>query len=305
MGIGLSVYFGVTASNNKKNAPQNQTPNTNGNCAYGHIRAQEVEENVVAATCTTDGSYDAVVYCKVCGKELSRKKQTIEKLGHNYVNEICTGCGIWQYADTLEFELNADKSSYTVSGTTKSDIVALVVPSTHNNLPVTAIANGAFDGCRSLASVTIGNNVASIGDNAFYHCSGLTSITIPDSVTSIGSYAFWYCSGLTSIIIPDSVTSIGYEAFYGCSGLTSVTIGNSVESIDSSAFEYCYKLVAVWNKSSLTITKGSTANGYVGYYALNVYTEEGGSKLVTDENGFVIYDGTILIGYVGNATEIT
>ena len=40
--------------------------------ATGHTPGEAVQENVVAATCTEDGSYDEVVYCTVCGEELSR-----------------------------------------------------------------------------------------------------------------------------------------------------------------------------------------------------------------------------------------
>ena len=158
----------------------------------------------------------------------------------------------------------------------------------------------------SLKSVTVtGGNILY---GAFYGCSGLMNITIPDSVTSIPSVAFYNCTKLTSITIPDSVTSIGKDAFRGCIGLTSVTIGNSVTSIGDSAFRFCYKLVEVYNKSTLSITTGSSSDGYVAYYAKNVYTNEGGSKLTTDENGYVIYTNgyaKILVAYTGTETELT
>ena len=156
-----------------------------------------------------------------------------------------------------------------------------------------------------IKSVTIiGGN---IGNGAFYNCSGLTSVTIRNSVTSIGHWAFENCSGLTSIVIPDSMKSIDESAFENCSGLTSITIPNSVTSIYSDAFKNCYRLVEVYNKSTLSITAGSSSNGYVAYYAKNVYTTEGGSKLSTDENGYVIYtdgDEKILIAYTGTKTDL-
>ncbi len=43
----------------------------------------------------------------------------------------------------------------------------------------------AFEGCRGLISVTIGNGVTNIGRSAFEGCTGLTSVTIPDGVKSI------------------------------------------------------------------------------------------------------------------------
>ena len=164
-----------------------------------------------------------------------------------------------------------------------------------------------FEGCTNLATVNIGENVTTIPSIAFYGCAGLTSMTLPDSVTSIGEYAFSGCSGLTSITIPDSVTSIGSSAFAYCRSLTSVAIGNSVTSIGSSAFYNCYRLIEVYNKSTLSITAGSSSNGYVAYYAKNVYTNEGGSKLTTDENRYVIYtdgDEKILVAYTGTNTEL-
>ena len=172
---------------------------------------------------------------------------------------------------------------------------------------VTIIPSYAFMGCKGLTSITISDSVTDIYESAFGGCTGLTSVTIPNSVTNIGWRAFAGCTGLTSITIPDSVTSIGNYAFSGCSGLTSITIGNSVTSIGNSAFQDCYRLVEVYNKSTLPITAGSSSNGYVAYYAKNVYKEEGGSKLSTD-NCYVVYtDGTekIVVAYTGTETELT
>ena len=107
--------------------------------------------------------------------------------------------------------------------------------------------------------------------------------------------------------IPNSVTSIESRAFYGCTGLTSITIPDSVTSVGSYAFYGCYKLIEVYNKSSLNIIVGSEDNGYVACYAKNVYTEEGKSKLTTDENGYVIYTNEyakILVAYHGTNTEL-
>ena len=50
-----------------------------------HIPGTPVQENVVYS-CTEKGSYDLVVYCTLCGSELSREwKNDIEALGHNYL----------------------------------------------------------------------------------------------------------------------------------------------------------------------------------------------------------------------------
>ena len=168
----------------------------------------------------------------------------------------------------------------------------------------------------ALSGGTEGLTYTLSSDGTNYSVSGytgtLTNVVIGKKyngkpVLGISSYAFKDKS-ITSIRIPDSVTAIDNDAFRNCDSLTSIVIPDSVTTIGSYAFSGCYKLVEVYNKSTLNIVAGSTDNGYVGYYALNVYTEEGGSNLSTDEDGYVIYtDGAdkILVGHVGNETELT
>ncbi|MCD8005069.1 MAG: hypothetical protein LUE91_05390, partial [Oscillospiraceae bacterium] len=67
-----TVTFGSTTYTNEK---------TVAIPATGHVAGEAVIENYVAATETTDGSYDAVVYCTVCGEELSRMTITIQATG--------------------------------------------------------------------------------------------------------------------------------------------------------------------------------------------------------------------------------
>ena len=162
-------------------------------------------------------------------------------------------------------------------------------------------------GCKTSIIPTDGS-VTSIGNYAFLNCTSLTSIAIPNSVTSIEADAFYGCTSLTSITIPNSVTSIGDFAFYGCTSLTSIIIGNGLTSIGSQAFDDCFRLVEVYNLSTLTIKKGSDANGYVGRYALVIHTSlSEKSNLFTDENGFAFYEdgeNCYLLGYTGNETVL-
>ena len=110
-------------------------------------------------------------------------------------------------------------SSFQASGCEVEDLLVVEIPGDGM-----AIEDDAFEGCSSLARVTIPDSVTEIGHCAFEGCSSLASVTIPDSVTEIGHCAFEGCSSLASLTIPNSVTDLGLHAFHGCSSLASVTI---------------------------------------------------------------------------------
>ncbi len=73
----------------------------------GHTKGEAVTENEVAASCENTGSYDTVVYCSVCGAEISRETVTVPAAGHGKTvgftyddngdgthNKICADCGV-------------------------------------------------------------------------------------------------------------------------------------------------------------------------------------------------------------------
>ena len=85
--------------------------------ARGHTEGKPVKENVTAETCTEGGSYEEVVYCAVCGVELSRKEVTVDALGHtedepvkeNEVPATCTEGGSYEevvYCAVCKVELS-------------------------------------------------------------------------------------------------------------------------------------------------------------------------------------------------------
>ena len=140
-----------------------------------------------------------------------------------------------------------------------TDAKTLYIGCKNTTIPssVTSIGERAFDGCRSLTTISIPNSVTSIGEHAFNSCTGLTSVTIPNSVITICEWAFSNCSGLTAISIGNSVTSIGNYAFNGCSGLTAITIPHSVTTIGENAFDNCSGLTTVTIPNSVTAINNS------------------------------------------------
>ena len=200
--------------------------------------------------------------------------------------------------NSLTFVLNSDGLGYSVIDCSTSVSGSLVIPSTYNGKPVTAIGDEAISWCTRLTSVTIPDSVTSIGKSAFEHCDNLTSVTIGNSVTSVGSKAFQYCknvskvnisdiaawcrisfAGLSSnpvyyahslyldgklvsnLAIPNGVTSIGDYAFCWCHSLTSVSIPDSVTDIGSSAFNYCINLTSANIPKDVTNISDDTFHG--------------------------------------------
>ncbi|MDE7164770.1 MAG: leucine-rich repeat protein [Clostridiales bacterium] len=168
------------------------------------------------------------------------------------------------------FTYIATQTTLTITGVKNQLVTQLNVPSY-----VTKINEGAFNGCRSLTTITLpfvgGSYKTSrdtyqypfgyiFGTNQFvnakstcqYYYGSSTSYTtysyyyIPTSlkhVTITGGNilygAFYYCDGLTSITIPSNLTSIGQDAFHHCRSLSSIDIPDSVTSIGDYAFDDC------------------------------------------------------------------
>jgi len=163
---------------------------------------------------------------------------------------------------------NNGNNTLTITGYSGTIPGSLVIPATINELPVTAVADFAFQSISGPTNLVIADSVQTIGLAAFYY-SGLVSLTIGSGVTNIGLLAFafnqfqtitvdaanpayssldnalfnknqttliQYPSGLTGdYTVPASVTSISVDAFAEGS-LTSLTIGSGVTNIGEGAF---------------------------------------------------------------------
>jgi hypothetical protein len=94
---------------------------------HEHVPGTAVKENEVAATCTTAGGYDMVVYCTVCGEELSREHTEVPATGHtpgaavkeNEVAATCTTAGGYDmvvYCTVCNEELSREHTETPATG---------------------------------------------------------------------------------------------------------------------------------------------------------------------------------------------
>lgn len=63
------------------------------NEVHTHPELTRLVENEIAPTCTTEGSYDVVLYCTECGEEISRIRISKGMPSHQFENEKCIVCG--------------------------------------------------------------------------------------------------------------------------------------------------------------------------------------------------------------------
>ncbi len=173
---------------------------------------------------------------------------------------LCVGTAGWQDSDgavgqefndgTLWYKImKEDPNEVCVSGLVDSATASIKIPDTveheGQDYTITSIGGNAFLKCENLSSVSFDtDSLSAISDGAFNGCASLRGIQIPDTVASIGNKAF-ASSGLTSIDIPSGVTQIAQNTFNGCSGLGSVTFKGQVESIGGNAFYGCTSLTEI------------------------------------------------------------
>lgn len=177
-------------------------------------------------------------------------------------------------SEGLEFTLDLDKKSYSVSGMGICTDTDVVIPTEYNDLPVTEVRHQAFEYCTNLRSIIIPDSIIRINQRAFYGCASLTTVMIGNGVTSIDDSAFRDCTNLKynrydnayylgnnnnpyfflikatsesvmSCKINENTKYIAEGAFSDCYNLTRITIPNGVTSIGKKAFFSCDDLTNI------------------------------------------------------------
>ena len=102
----------------------------------------------------------------------------------------------------------------------------LVIPDTVMGVPVTTIDNKAVNGWSGITSIVIPDTVSYIGKGAFESCKDLESVYLGNGLKTIDASAFRNCTHLKSVTIPKSVSIIGNGAFDGGTSLETIKVLN-------------------------------------------------------------------------------
>ena len=116
--------------------------------ALGHREAEAVVENRVDPTCTETGSYDSVVYCSVCGKQLRRTTVTVPANGHDW--------------GPVSYVWSADNGSVTATRTCRTDAGHIETETVSAASAVTTAPGCETMGVRTYTSAAFGNGAFSV-----------------------------------------------------------------------------------------------------------------------------------------------
>ena len=186
-----------------------------------------------------------------------------------------------EHLQKFSYVLNDDESSYCITSIGDDwnwGDECIIVPSIHNEKPVTRIGAFAIPNFEWIKSISIPKTIMEIHPDAFcgsgyfekiviaeenpiYHsfenciintktkelivgCS--TSIIPADgSVSIIGENAFQYCDNFQDIYIPNGIVDVKDASFLGCRNLRTIVLEKSIMHIGKSAFAKCENLKTI------------------------------------------------------------
>ncbi len=134
----------------------------------------------------------------------------------------------------FNYIINSQSNGYIVDSYA-GNAIQVVIPASHQGLPVVELGAYLFYENGSLIQVTIPSTVQLIGYAAFKHATSLTSISIPNSVTHIDSDAFSGAANLSTMTLSNSLQVIGNNAFEGTK-ITTITLPSTLSEIHARAF---------------------------------------------------------------------
>ena len=265
----------------------------------GHNPGEPVPENVVAATCTAEGSYDNVTRCTRCGEVLASTPEKLAMAPHadEDHNGYCDDCGAY-ICEHLETTLQNDRAPACLEAGYTGDTVCtwcgatvtygVTVPATGHSPSISRPAKDAtcLDmGATAEYTCTVCHDVLTpapptpIAAHKDLDGDGLCDLCLaPTDCTQYGRCGdelFWYMENDTLVISgTGSSGDLGTVPWESCAAsIDSVYLRDSVTVMDGAGFAACPKLDRVFAAAGTTVSHCETTALY--------YTEVNGTVTLT------------------------
>ncbi len=154
----------------------------------------------------------------------------------------CLVCGEYVPSNGVVYNVSLDGKAAVVCDYNGDDEI-VVIANTYKNLPVTTVAEGAFQDCDFVRCLVFGDNILSINSGAVSSCYNLNTVVLGEKVAEISTYAFSRCYKIVEV--------------YNKSQLT-ITVG---DVLNGNVGLYAKKIYTESYESNLSITD----DGYVIY----------------------------------------
>ena len=252
-----------------------------------HTEAEAVKENEVASTCTVNGSYDSVVYCSVCGTEISRKTIELPLAAHTEAEAVkesevastCTKNGSYDsvvYCSVCNTEISRNKVELPLAAHTEAEAVK------ESEVASTCTKNGSYESvvyC-SVCGIEISRETIELPLVAHTEAEAVKENEVASTCTKNGSYeSVVYCSVCGTEISRDKVEL----------PLAAHTPGAEATCTTAQTCTVCGKELAPAKGHTMTKTEFVPATcqhtGVMEYYTCcvcnKIFADEAGEKAIT------------------------
>lgn len=267
--------------------------------ALGHAPGEPAPENVVAATCTAEGSYDNVTRCTRCGEALTSTPEKIAMIPHadEDHNGYCDDCGAFICEHPETSLQNAKAASCTESGYSGDTVCGWCGVTIEYGVTLQALGHSpaistparaatcldpgmtAEYTCSVCGDVITAAQPTSLADHVDGNGDGLCDLCLaPTDCTQYGRCGdalFWYVeNGVLVISGTGSSGDLGTVPWESCAAsIDSVYLRDSVTVMDGAGFAACPKLDRVFAAAGTTVSHCETTALY--------YTEVNGTVTLT------------------------
>ena len=228
--------------------------------ALGHTSSEAVEENYNDSTCSAEGSYDSVVYCAVCGAELSRTTETIATKAHTVIIDeakapTCTETGLTEgsHCDVCGEILKAQEE-VPVAGHTEAIDEAKAPTCTE-----TGLTEGKH--CSACGEVLVAQEeVGVLGHDM------VTDAAVAPDCENTGLTEGSHCSRCDHKVAQEEIAALGHKYYHDCDATCNVcasertVTGHTYDENDTICNSCGYDTTGANN-----ITNGGFENGLDGW----------------------------------------